>query len=200
MKKTFYLVRHAKKLKTKGNPPISSDGQNQAIKVANYLSKFPIEKIYSSPILRAKETAEIISNKLGVKYEVNDLLKERANWGDCPNQSFEDFLKMWDKSSNNRKWLPPIGDSAYQAGKRLEKIINIISKSRCNHVTLVTHGGIITDFLLNIFSKKYLDNILKDFSKKREALLDQGTITTINYDTESKKHEVIKLASTEYLI
>lgn len=200
MKKTFYLVRHTKKLETKGNPPLSFDGQNQAIKVANYLSKLPIEKIYSSPILRAKETAGIISNELGVKYKVNGLLKERINWGDYPNQSFKDFLKMWDRSSENRKWLPPIGDSAYQSGKRLEKIINIIAKSTYNHVVLVTHGGIITDFLLNIFSKKYLDNILKDFSKKREALLDQGTITTINYNTESKKYEVIKLASTEHFI
>lgn len=189
-----------KKLETKGNPSLSSGGQGQAIKVASYLSRFPIDKIYSSPILRARETAEVISNKLGIKYEINDLLKERVNWGDNPDQTFEDFLKMWNKSSLNRKWVPPIGDSAYDAGKRLEKMIDNLSGLKDKHVVIVSHGGIITDFLLNIFSNKYLDSILKDFSKKREALLDQGTITIIEHDTEEKKFEVIKLASTEQFV
>jgi broad specificity phosphatase PhoE len=198
MIKTYYLVRHMKKLETKGNPSLSSVGQDQAMKVADYLSQFPIEKIYSSPILRARETADVITDKLGIKYEINDLLKERVNWGDDPKQSFTDFLETWNESSKNRKWKPSVGDSAYEAGKRLEKMINNLSHTKDKHIVIVSHGGIITDFLINIFSEKYLDNIVKDFSTKREAILDQGTITIIKHDTNNNKYELIKLASVEH--
>jgi len=73
---TIYLVRHC----DYDNPleimpgrlpvPLSEEGKRQAKKLCNYFSKKKIEKIYSSAVLRCKQTAEIISNKkISVEYD-----------------------------------------------------------------------------------------------------------------------------------
>jgi len=146
MRKTFYLIRHGDKERTLGDPTLTDQGRKQAQQTANYLKSFPVTRIIASPILRTKQTAEYIANTLHLPLEIDSLLRERTNWGDDPNQSFSDFLTMWDKSSLDRNWQPPVGDSSTTSGKRLEKMITTINDQ---HVVLVTHGGIIADFLRN---------------------------------------------------
>lgn len=50
---------------------------------------------------------------------VDTRLRERANWGDMPDQTFEQFVEIWDRCTKERDFSPPFGDSASQAGKRL---------------------------------------------------------------------------------
>jgi len=73
---TIYLVRHC----DYDNPlnimpgrlpvPLSRDGKSQAKKLYDFFSKKKIEKIYSSAVLRCKQTAEIIANnKISIEYD-----------------------------------------------------------------------------------------------------------------------------------
>ena len=74
----MYLVRHGEKEKIKGDPPLSANGQFQAVKTAEFFLNIPVDRIISSPAMRCKETAQIISDKLGCGYELSNLLKERV--------------------------------------------------------------------------------------------------------------------------
>ena len=196
----IYFVRHGEKEKIKGDPPLSTNGQWQSAKAAGYFLSIPIDKIISSPAMRAKETAQIISNKLGCNYELTDLLRERANWGDDPNQSFDDFLEMWKKASIDRQWQPSVGDSSFNAGKRLEKFISTLLDHGYKNVILVTHGGIIIDYLRNLFTSKELDAYNASFSKRMYDTVPVCSITTLIFHNKLKKPIIENLTKTDHLL
>lgn len=120
----IYLIRHGEKEKLKENPLLTKLGLKQAQKTAEYFKNIKVKKIYSSPLIRAMQTSEVISKYLKLDFETNDLLKERFNWGDIENQTFSEFINIWKKSSLIRNWQPPKGFSSNEAGERLQKFID----------------------------------------------------------------------------
>src|SRR5258706_7129556 len=77
-----YFVRHGesegnlKKVHQGEDVPLSEKGENQAKLVAKLFKKIPVDVIYASPYLRAKQTAEIISKELDLPIEFWESLKE----------------------------------------------------------------------------------------------------------------------------
>lgn len=75
----IYLVQHGKQNPEELDPNegLSDKGKSDAEKVAHFLARANIkpEKIFHSVKLRAKETAEILSNELGTKAEEKEGLK-----------------------------------------------------------------------------------------------------------------------------
>ena len=76
----MYLLRHGDALESGYDDvlrPLSSHGEGHAAFVAEMLSSsnIVIDRILSSPLLRAKQTASIIQEKLGIKkFEVTEYL------------------------------------------------------------------------------------------------------------------------------
>lgn len=176
---TFYLVRHGQKEERIGDPPLSLLGQAQARTTAEYLSRFGIAAIFASPLKRAVDTAAIIASALALEFRIDSRLRERANWGDQPSQSFEDFLKMWEYASLYRDAQPPVGDSARKCGERLEMFIRDVSRTYPESAIIaVTHGGTITDFLVNVFPEGYLQK----FSPLFPDQIKECSITEIGFD------------------
>ena len=56
--------------------PLTDLGAQQAEKIGDFLKPFSISRIYSSPIERAEQTAKIVSNKIGLDYNVDERLTE----------------------------------------------------------------------------------------------------------------------------
>lgn len=198
MNKRFYIVRHGKKVKRIGDPPLSDIGVLQAKATGKYFKSLPIGKIISSPILRAKQTAELIASYLSLDVTTDELLKERINWGDDLKQTFDDFLNIWRRASFDRDWVPPIGDSSRNAGDRLNRIINLQDGSE-NQIVLVTHGGITADFLRNYFNETDLNSSYENFSNILEESMSECSITTVDFNPENKSYKLINLASTKHL-
>ncbi|MEO8581423.1 MAG: histidine phosphatase family protein [Patescibacteria group bacterium] len=188
MTKRFYIIRHGEKLRIPGDPPLSQTGNRQALLAAKYLKSIPISKIVASPLLRTQQTAMHIADLLGLKVETNELLKERMNWGSDPAQTFPNFLKEWRRGSHDREWQPPTGDSSLRSGERLEKIIREYLQSEHEHIVLVTHGGITTDFLRN-----------QDFDVTLDVNIKECSITIIEADLSVGKTRLIALASIDHL-
>jgi len=200
MTKTFYIVRHGDKVKVAGDPPLSDLGNHQAKQTAQYLKSFPVSRIISSPLLRTQQTAQHIADSLGLHFETNALLKERVNWGDDPKQTFPDFLSMWNTSSLERNWQPPVGDSSIHSGQRLEKIIHDLMNEKDEHIVLVTHGGITTDFLRNVFTDDQLNHFIKEFDLTLDENIQECSVTIVEADGEKQTLTLKKLASTDHLI
>ena len=59
----------------------TDEGKRQLNILLFVLSRYGIQKVYSSSEKRAKDTADLISAKLGIKIAILDGLNER-NWGD----------------------------------------------------------------------------------------------------------------------
>lgn len=156
----FYLVRHGQKQDLIGNPPLTDFGRNQAEITGNFFIDKNIDHIFASPLIRTTQTATIISEKIKLPIEFDPRIKERFNWGDIPNQNFEEFLDLWIQSTNDRNLKFDNCRSSFQAGLDFETFLHeLTQKYSDKNFLIVTHGGIIIDLLRNLFSLDYLEKI-----------------------------------------
>ncbi|SDE44188.1 probable phosphoglycerate mutase [Paenibacillus sp. UNCCL117] len=185
----FFLIRHAIKQKEIGDVPITPAGMEQAKLTAQYLSRSPwsIDAVISSPLRRAVETAHYIAAEVKVPLIRDNRLRERANWGDLPEQTFQEFVEMWEKCTREPDYIPPVGDSARQASERMSSLLLELVNTYPpgSQVVIVTHGGLITDFLVNTFSEAVLNQFHPSFIAEQSNLVSECAITKLNYDGES---------------
>src|SRR5258706_5280692 len=191
----FYLIRHGVKEAVMGDPPLSQLGVKQAEFSAKFLKEFNVSSIYSSPLLRTHETAQIVGKELGLEITTDERLIERMNWGSKPDESFEDFLKEWEKASMDRNYQPPHGDSAFNTGERLKDfLLQLGQKNKDKEVLVVTHGGTIGDFLINNFTNL---NLVSSLSGATYVELLECSITTL--DLEENKFILKEVGSITHL-
>ncbi len=98
----IYLVRHGQTdwnlaHKIQGpDVPLNKTGENEAKVCGRKLASFKIDRIISSDILRARQTAEIINEFLSVPIFYDMRLRE-ASWGDLCGKIVKDIRpEEWD--------------------------------------------------------------------------------------------------------
>jgi len=160
---TIYLIRHGQKHTVAGDPGLTEIGVKQAQETGKYLQQFPISKVIASPFKRTIETAQHISDQLGIVHSLHDALVERMNWND-PSVTRQQFLQEWVKSTNNREYTPKYGYSSFATGQRIQKVVSEFSNPS-EHLVLVTHGGAIIDYLRNIFGDDQLEPLRKTYAE-----------------------------------
>ena len=72
---------------------LTSLGKDQAKALAESLMEAPIQAIFSSPVFRARETADILSAAFGKPYQVTEALRE-YDCGTLEDQSDEESWKL----------------------------------------------------------------------------------------------------------
>jgi broad specificity phosphatase PhoE len=195
---TIYLVRHGQRVRKAGDVPLTILGKKQAEITGKFLLDKNIDLILSSPQKRALQTAEIIQQILKTPpLKVNDILKERFNFGDVKNQTYEEFTEMLRKSSLEREWVLPNGESSIAAGRRMESVMPIVAMGAFRNILIATHGGIICDFLRNVFTIEELNSKKLNFEKMRETAFGNCSITQIVIDGSEIK--LISIADSSHL-
>ena len=63
----FHFIRHGKRDHTIGDPSLTSEGRQEAELLAKELASNGIARIFSSPLARTRETAEIIATILNLE-------------------------------------------------------------------------------------------------------------------------------------
>ena len=136
------------------DPKLTEKGQSQALKAKEILSNIDYKKIYSSPLTRAIETAEIINIK---KYNLNlvEELKE-LNFGILEGLTYEEILKKHPKDviewkENWRTYDYQTGESVQQLQKRSVNFVKSLDLSTGN-IVMVCHWGVINCILSYYFS------------------------------------------------
>ena len=178
---TIYLVQHGDKERVPGDPGLTELGRRQAVVTASWLQRMELHALYSSPLRRARETAEPIARATGLPVQLDSRLRERMNWDGT--QTFDAFLADWDRSTQDRDLVPGDGESSRSAGERLRAFVAALSGGR-GQVAAVSHGGVTTDLLRTLLGDDALP----------PHLIDQGippcAITTLD------DLHVIAIAST----
>lgn len=145
----IFLIRHGRQNSPlcNVNVPLSEEGCRQAALLGERLKKEKIEALWSSDLIRAMETADIINNSLGVPRVIRTDLRE-ISFGDMEGLSdeviadrFEDFLRERAKMEQDMAY--PGGESASEAAARAVRVMDEIIQSGMNTVAVVTHGGVI---------------------------------------------------------
>lgn len=143
----IYIIRHGKtKLNEKGlinghiDDTLTEKGIEQARAAATILPT-TIKHIYSSSLGRAKETAIILNEKLGVELTFHDELKE-VNFGDLNGTPYLNEYKARHMAMDF-DWRPS-GECFEDVKTRILKILKEISDSNQSEgVLIVGHGGTI---------------------------------------------------------
>ena len=152
LKNTYFLLRHGRNIhQTKlkdicyGWPddevPCKLDdvGIEQALMAGEKLKEFKIDLIYASPVLRTKQTAEIVANVLGINAICFDKGLRDMNWGvfaGGPKKKVYEYYK--DKDLMNE--APEKGESWSMLQKRVVDVIKSIEASYFNkRVLIVSH-------------------------------------------------------------
>lgn len=151
----LYLVRHGeseanlKDLYHFPDTPLSQEGLKQSEKIAQRVSKLPIDLIYSSDFLRAQQTAMAISEKIGKEIEYTPLLREFRKpsklWGKSDDYKYsKTYVKLQRENFNNPEWKWEDDESFNDLKSRAEEILNHLSnKFENKQIVVVSHGGII---------------------------------------------------------
>jgi len=178
----IYLVRHANKDNHRNDPELTPIGIKQASHLAVYFHDKHIDAVYTSNSKRALQTAQIISKSLHIQPIIRSDLQERFDLQHYPELDLIEFQKYWEHHSSERNSVPKRGDSSVAAGKRFACVLEtIVKNNEYLSVVVVTHGGIIVDFLQNTFLPKDFLSFNQDFLVKREKYLPEASITTIEY-------------------
>ena|SRR5690625_429025 len=156
------LVRHGetdwnKKTKIQGwtDIPLNETGIKQAKNCSEHLAKENWDLIISSPLKRAKQTAEIINEILNVPLFTMEEFKER-NYGDVEGMSRTER----DETFPDRQY--PNAEQLTDLMERAMKGIDIIHKKyNRKKVLLIAHGGTINAILAKLSDNKIGSGITK---------------------------------------
>jgi len=173
------------------DPPINILGKKQAKLTGKYLAKhYKINKIYSSPLLRAKQTANLIAKQLNFNKNIiletnlkeqkkgifSGLNKKEIKKIIKNNKTLNKINKLYDINNLNflikyddymMKWSKIIkSENIAQITARCMKIFNKIKKNKGN-ILIVSHGSFIKFLiskLTNINNFFIPHNIIKNSS------------------------------------
>ena len=139
--------------------PLTKTGIQQAEQISEYLKPLDISAIYSSPIERAKHTAEIVTKNSAIDVELDDRLTEidmgkftRMNYDDMFAKYGNIFLKFYEND-------PVIAEHEVETFPNVQKRIldmvdHVIKKHKNENVILVTHMDPIKSILANVMDLK----------------------------------------------
>ncbi len=139
---------------------LTSQGREQVEDAAKYLKAIPIGNVYASPVIRARETAQIMCETLGMDYEVDERLYE-IELGKLVGMNYEEvtakygdlFLRFY---AEHDSVLDSFGVEPFAAVKRRVKSIldNAVEKHEDSNVLMITHLDPIKAALSTILELK----------------------------------------------
>ncbi|MBI4212337.1 MAG: histidine phosphatase family protein, partial [Deltaproteobacteria bacterium] len=137
--------------------PLNAMGRGQAEKLAERLNGITVQAIFTSPVLRALETAEILAKSWNGIEVVHDEGLAEIDYGEWVKQSFklvhEKYADIWKNYCETPDCAQfPGGESLFTARARVAAVVDRVVKEYDNgFVALVSHADIVKLALLHIF-------------------------------------------------
>ena len=196
------LVRHGQTIYNKIGKIQGSSDINLSIEGIKQAKDFIINKdelfdiAYCSPLIRSRETLEIISKKLinSPKIEELDLITERGYGifeGLTEEMIFKKYNNLYEEWKGNENAKIEGSESIEDVIIRVEKFINFIINKNYTNILVVTHSG----FLFALF--KFINNF--DLGKRPDNIkfdnCSQSTLE-ISYDPNEIKLEFTVIDKT----
>lgn len=173
---------------------LSEKGIVQADKLTNYLKDKKIDKIYTTPFARTKDTVKKLAESNLIQVEETSKLNE-INFGDFEGLSFDVIKDTYPEEvekmiNEGFKYKYPNGESLEETFFRVrDEIRKIIHENENSTVLICSHGGTIR----NIISYLLCD----DYKYHWNFRIDNGSITEIEIDNDFPV--INKINDTTYL-
>ncbi len=150
----LFCVRHGQSLynlegrvQGQSDVPLSDLGRRQSHAVAEALSRLPVEAIYSSPLARARETAEILAASLLLEIRFDPRLME-LHAGIFQDQLRRDLPVLFPTEyaawlSGDPDYRIPGGQSRREVALRGSAALRDIARQGTGHTVVVSHGALL---------------------------------------------------------
>ncbi|MDO8532247.1 MAG: histidine phosphatase family protein [Dehalococcoidia bacterium] len=195
----LYLVRHGQtdwnrlhRIQGHSDTPLNETGRAQAQALARTFAEKPLSAVYSSPLRRARDTAEAIarvhrspdeSGRHGLSVRTLDELKE-LQVGALDGvtltemrERYGDFLARWRRDASVR--LPGGGETLVELQARAWPAIQRIGQVHAGEqVAVVTHS-----FLMQVVISAVLGLPLDHFRRVR---VSEGGVSTVEFSSDSR--------------
>ena len=127
--------------------PLNDTGRSQAAELAERVAGLALRSLWSSDLMRARETAEIVGGRIGLEPQLDPRLRE-ANRGRWEGRLFEDVAReepdcyaAWMRAGE--RWRFPGGESLREQQDRVTASLEDVRRGADLPALLVCHGGSI---------------------------------------------------------
>lgn len=182
----LYLARHGEtdwnllnRIQGQTDIPLNENGRRQAVELSRAIKERGLyfERIYTSKMLRAKETARIVADDLGTPFQILKGIEEinLGKWeGYTWRQVREEFPEEYAVWHENRRYqIPPGGESYEQLLKRVIPALKDVSEEGEGAALLVTHSAVIMTLLSFLYDKPFED-MAKNFKTGNAEIVELG--------------------------
>ncbi|WP_155593344.1 histidine phosphatase family protein [Lysinibacillus cavernae] len=136
----IYIIRHCLAQGQSPDAPLTETGLKQAETLADFFKDIKIERILSSPFLRAIQSIEPLSIRESITIEIDERLSERLlstrdlpDWYEKLQATFIDMDLKFDG-----------GESSREAMDRIVTVVEDAFAQDADNILIVSHGNIIS--------------------------------------------------------
>lgn len=192
--KTLYLIRHGdcgvdKVYLGKKNISLSEKGNADIHHLKTDVEGLNLDTIWVSPLLRARESANILFPKKEYDSNImNDL--EEIDFGKWDGLTFEEVQKNWpdevkEWANFNPEFSFPKGEYLKNFFKRVDRVYKNIVDSKEKNILIISHGGVIRALIckfLGLPQDKYvLFNVSTASLSSLSLFGSNGVLNLLNY-------------------
>lgn len=153
------LIRHGQtdwnavmRLQGRECVPLNDIGRCQAKNCAETLrdakeSGFCPTKVFSSPLSRAKETADLIAKRLGLGDTLTEEMLIERNYGELSGLTLEERRLKFPRGERQASGVESVSEAAFRMKRAMRKLA---ISSRRETVIAVTHGGVLNALFIRI--------------------------------------------------
>lgn len=172
---TIYIVHHgqtdwnAQKI-TQGlsDIPLNTEGIKQATTASKQLKNVVFDAVFSSDLIRAKRTAEIITLEKKLAIQTTHLLRERCygKYEGKPHEEMDKFYKTWESLSKKERIRYRTDDKYETDEEVISRFITFLREIAVTYpgktILIVTHGGIMRVLLNHLSDITYLGGTISN--------------------------------------
>lgn len=178
----LYLVRHGQtdwnvlnRAQGSVDRPLDETGVAQSQAVAKAFENTKVQRVVTSDLARAKDTAKAIAAVTSAELKIEPQLCERS-FGTMEGDSYEDLRVFFTRESNGdpamrNRVRPPGGESFFDLWTRLLNVLPMVRNGPENQV-LVSHGGTCALLCAMLLGETLEDTVKYRFSNAGITELD----------------------------
>ncbi|MBQ8974891.1 MAG: histidine phosphatase family protein [Oscillospiraceae bacterium] len=161
--------------------PLNETGLTQVRQAAGELADTPFDRIFSSPLMRARQTAEILALPRGLTVEVEPLLTE-LSFGVLEGTALDKFPQ--ELFTAPEMYVPPERAESFdqldaRCGALLDRFLPALEQD-CSSVLLCSHGAFINGVIRRVTKRPVRDFwLVRQENCERTWLRCQGGDVTL---------------------
>ncbi len=150
MEKQIHLIRHCEAQGQPPESPLTEKGHLQALELSELLSDIKVDRVVTSPFLRAIQSIEPLAKKLNLEVELDSRLSERV----LSNKNLTDWMDKLHATFTDLEIKYEGGESSIEAMNRIVELVDEHLNSDVESTIIVTHGNIMS-LLLKYYNKDF---------------------------------------------